>query len=224
MKKVLNYVFTAFRIIRSRPLYSLINIIGLSLGMSCCIVILLWVHNELSYDKFHKNEENLYRLTATYDDNVWINTPWAVKTLLVDNYPEITSACWFKSRPMIFGFENKQSQGSLGMVSQEFLEMFSFPLETGNGQMALADRNSVIISREKANELFDDSDPLGNIIRFENGSELMVTGILADFEGKTHMKFDMLARPDLFYGDERLSSWIVDCSTYIELNEFEILS
>ncbi len=217
IKVVRSYLLTAFRNLRRQPGYSLINITGLSLGMACCILILLWVHDELSYDNFHLRKDNIYRLTSTYEENVWAISPWAVKEILIKKHPEIESACWYTSRQMNYGSGDENATGYLGMVSHEFLDMFSFPMAGGNVHTALNDPNSVIISQKVANELFNQSDPIGSHIRFENGTELLVTGILDDLPGNTHFQFDMLARPDLFYGIDRLSSWIVDCSTYIEL-------
>ncbi len=104
-----NYFLTAIRNIRRHPWISIINISGLSLGMACTVLILLWVHDELSYDNFHDNSNEIFRINTQYDENRWENCPWAVKDLLAKNYPEVESGTWFKARQMSFSSGDRQA-------------------------------------------------------------------------------------------------------------------
>lgn len=217
MEMIRNYFVSAIRIIRRHPWFSVINILGLSLGMACAILILLWVHDELSFDNFHANGSRIYRINTQYEENRWESCPWAIKELLTSNYPEAESATWYKARQLSFGYGEMQSTGTLGLVSPEYLNIFSFSFLHGDAGSALADANSLVLTEKVANELFGSTDVSGKPVRFETGQELFVSAIVKDPPGNSHMKFDLLARPDLFYGVDRLSTWIVDCSTYVLL-------
>jgi ABC-type antimicrobial peptide transport system permease subunit len=214
-----SYLITAIRNIRRQPWFSIINISGLALGMACTVLILLWVHSELSFDNFHKNRNVIFRLIAQYKENKWENCPWALKSLLTKNYPEVESATWFRARQMSFVSGEKQSTGNIGMVSPEYLDVFTFRFISGNSKSAFVETDAVVITEKVSNELFGGTNAIGKSIKFEDGQELFVSGIIEDVPGNSHMQFDLLVRPDLFYGVDRLSTWIVDCSTYIMLDD-----
>ncbi len=187
--------------------------------MACCILILLWVQDELSFDNFHVNSKRLYRVTTTYNDNVWDKSPWALKSTLSTHYPEIEEACWYTTRSMNVRYEDKFINVSVALVSPEFFNMFTFPFVSGNPALALEDINSVIISERTASIYFGNEDPLGKVVSFENRYNLTVTGVLKNIPGNSHIQFDFAVRPDLFYGKERLQSWVIDCSSYVLLHE-----
>jgi len=214
---VRSYFVSAIRMIRRHPWFSVINILGLSLGMACAILLLLWVHDELSFDNFHVKGSRIYRINTRYEENRWESCPWAIKDLLTSNYPEVESATWYKARQMSFGFGERQSTGTVGLVSPEYLNIFSFCFMHGDAESALSDTYALVLTEKVANELFGNTDVLGKPVRFETGRELFVSAVVKNPPGNSNMKFDLLARPDLFYGVDRLSTWIVDCSTYVLL-------
>ena len=187
--------------------------------MACCILILLWVQDEMSFDNFHVNNKRLYRVTTTYNDNVWDKSPWALKSTLSTHYPEIEEACWYTTRSMNVRYEDKFTNVSVAMVSPEFFDIFTFPLVSGNPALALEDINSVIISEKTASIYFGNDDPLGKVVSFENRYNLTVTGVMKNIPGNSHIQFALAVRPDLFYGKARLESWVIDCSSYVLLHE-----
>jgi len=214
-----NYLKIAVRNIKKYKAYSAINILGLAVGMACCILILLWVQDELSYDGFHENGKNIYRIIPTVSGEVWTSSPWALLENLKRDYPEIERGSWFHDIGVSTTYEEKTFRESIALVAPDFLEMFTFPFITGNPQTALRDINSIVISERTALKYFGNEDPIGKTIRLENQTDLAVVGIMENVPTNSHMQFDLLARPEVFVGKERMQSWSMDCPSYVLLSE-----
>ncbi|CAN5459224.1 ABC transporter permease [soil metagenome] len=192
-----NYILVTFRNLWKNKTYSLINIAGLSIGITCSLLILLWVFDELSYDKFHSKSERLYQvwINASFDGkiNSWNSLPLpAYETLKTadSNIKNTAVSDWGGERLVTVGDTriNKKSY----YVSEEFLTMFEFPLIKGNASTALSEPGSIVITESLAKVLFGDKDPINQLIRVENKSEQKVTGVLKDIPKNSSFQFEFL--------------------------------
>ena len=158
-----NYVKIAFRNLKRQKGFSFINIFGLAVGMACCILILLWLHDEYTYDKFHENGDNLYRIiTERNEGDRTILLPRASYPLgdvLVDNYPEIINYTRYTGGYTGWNLKyNNKSYNTerIAFVDPSFFEMFSFPFIDGNPKTAFEERFSVILTEKLAKKCFGD--------------------------------------------------------------------
>ncbi|HTS43454.1 MAG TPA: ABC transporter permease, partial [Puia sp.] len=194
-----NYFKTAWRSLIAGKSFSLINITGLAIGMAGSILILLWLRNEISFDKFHANKNNLYEvyaLTSNTDGHPRaVNaTSQPLGPALKQNFPEIAdfTRVW-ELRNWLLSANNKSLISTQGfIVDSSFLQMFSFPLIKGNITRQLRDSHGIIITQEMAKKLFGNEDPMGKIIKTENTDNFSVTGVLKNPPVNTRFQFDYL--------------------------------
>ena len=186
------------RRIRRHKGYSFINIFGLAIGLTCCILIFLWVQHELSYDRFHENVDNIYRVLRVWpEDNEYApQGPGPLGPTLKAEYPEIINAARLfdsPNRPIRHEdtvFHNK----ALG-VDPSFLEIFSFPFLRGDLTTSFEDPKFIILTEETAKKYFGDEDPIGKILMYEWWSrwlEFHVTGVVKNVPQNSHLQFDAL--------------------------------
>ncbi|MFC2133714.1 ABC transporter permease [Bacteroidota bacterium] len=212
-----NYFKIAVRNIKKYKAYSTINILGLAAGMACCILILLWVQNELSYDNFHENGDDIYRVTIDWDGNVGSWSSWALLSYLKNDFPEIEKGSWFYDDNVNVKYNGLNYNENITLVVPEFFEMFTFPFLKGDPATAIADLNSVVISERMALKFLGDEDPIGKTLHLDNSIDLTVTGVMENVPLNSHMEFDLVARPEVFLPKERFGMWRMDCPTYIQL-------
>ncbi len=225
-----NYFRVTVRNLFKNAVYSVINITGLAIGLVCSILILLWVADELSYDRFIPKNDRLYQVwvNADFDSktNSWRSVPLptyeAMKT--ADHNIVNTVVCdW--------GFEHLLTVGEKGIykrgyyVSEEFLEMFEFPLVQGDAASVLDDPSSIVISQSTAIALFGNEDPINKVIRIDNSDDLKVSGVIEDVPGNSSFEFDILIP---WKYRERVNEWVRDnkdnwgnysFQVFIELND-----
>jgi ABC-type antimicrobial peptide transport system permease subunit len=207
-----NYFLVAVRNVSRSKFYSFINIIGLSVGITCSILILLWVHDETSYDTFHPKANRLYQLwvNATFDGkiNSWRSVPLptyeALKTA-DSNIASVTVTDWGGDHLLTVDDQRLIKRGYY--ASEEFLEMFEFPLVYGNASQVMDDPRSIIITESTAKAMFGDEDPINKIIRVDNENDLKVTGILKDIPENSSIKFDFLMT---WKFREQINEWVRD--------------
>ncbi len=179
-----NYFKIAFRNIWRHKGYSFINIFGLAIGLACCLLILLWVQDELSYDSFHANANNLYRVEQDqvysgrkYHVNV---TPWPCGPGWEDEIPEVVAATrygWCGGRP--FDYNGKTFiEGDVQAVDPAFFTIFDFPLRYGDPVTVINDPYSLVLNFETAEKYFGNENPIGKVITVDNEHQLTVTGVL----------------------------------------------
>lgn len=217
-----NYLKTTFRNIIRQKGYSFINITGLAVGMAVCILILLWVQDELSYDRFHGKADNLYRVVEKWrysSGEMAYNkvTPGPLAAVLKEKYPEILDATRYYSgyRKWQLTLDNKSFLHPGAAVDQSFLEMFSIRFIRGNPKTAFSDPRSIVITEELANKFFNKLEPTGEIIKLEN-REFKVAGVIESFPAKSHIKFDFLFPCKNFPSLDK--SWgSNNCYTYVLL-------
>ena len=189
-----NYFKIASRNLIRHKVYSLINVVGLAVGMACAVLIMLWVNYELSYDEFHKNAGRLYRVAFTnaQKDFYGYYEPGPLANYLKDNFPEVEqstsySAMSWKVSHDVRGFFCKGS-----LVDSSFFRMFTFPLEEGNPESVLAGPASIVISRSLAQKLFGHSDPVGQPLTLNDKPGMVVTGVFSDVPSTSQMQFDFV--------------------------------
>jgi len=194
-----NYLKTTWRNIKRYKGYSSINIIGLAVGLACCILILLWVQDELSYDRFHVHADNLYRTVTIYQKTEPATHYWPVcaplAPALKEDYPEIIKATRFTRlrRGQLIKYGDKSLlETQICLTDPDFFEMFTFPLAQGDPSSALSDPNSLIITEQMATKYFGSEDPLGKTLNINNEYDFTVTGIMKNVPHTSHLQFDFL--------------------------------
>jgi len=208
-----NYLKIAFRNLLRYKAFSFINIFGLALGMTCSILIMLWVKDELSYNKFHANLDNLYRVIEDQhysggEDFVFENSPGPLADALKKEFPEIThttNISWKMQLLFANGHNTFKENGVY--VSPEFLQMFSFPLIKGDAQTALNQPNSVIIDKTLADKYFGSTDVIGRILKINNESSYKVTGVMQDVPKNSSLQFSFLM-PVMDFKNQPGNEWL----------------
>jgi len=226
-----NYLLTTLRSIKRHKGYSFINITGLAVGMACCILIFLWLQGELSYDRFHENADNIYRIIRTTDNSgnisAFATTPNPIGPTLKKDYPEVVefTRCrvvtggWRVSYGEKFSLDNSLTPGDPG-----FFKMFTFPFLKGDPNTALNDPASIVITEYMANKYFGDEDPMGKVLEVGGAQlPLKVTGVIKNVPHHSHLKFDAvfpMKNMEVIWG-ENLENWRRDVRfhTYIQLRE-----
>jgi len=224
-----NYLKVALRSFFKHKGYSFINVTGLATGIACCILILLWVQNELSFDKFHENADNLYlvcsRMTFGDTQDYWGTCPPITGPTLKAEYPEIVnSARRITNSSIILAYGDKQFEEQIYFTDPALLEMFSFPIVHGNSATALREPHSFVLTEKIAEKYFGTENPVGKTIRMENKYNFVVTGILKDIPQNSFIQFDILA-PIVFLEEYRNNDHYLDIwdnysfRTYVQLQE-----
>lgn len=184
----------AFRNLRRNKAFSIINISGLAIGMASAILILLWVQNEMSHDRFHKKVDRLYQVWSNDKINGTIRsltyTPEIMAPSLKTDYPEIEEVTRVRhTRNLLVVNGDKKLLSTGVVVDPGFLTMFSFPLLAGNSKTVFNDPYSIVITQRLAKKLFGDADPVGKIIRMGNTESFTVSGILKDLPNNTQFDY-----------------------------------
>jgi len=190
-----SYFIIAYRNLLRSKSFSLINIIGLVLGIGCCMLICLWIYNEVSYDKFHKNKDYLYQAwnRGTFDNKLqcWNVVPKPLAAALKDEYAGIKNTCRTDIRWFVTAVGEKKLSTKALVVDPSFLSMFSFPLVKGNPETVLNDVLSIVITEKMAKKMFGTADPMDQIITI-NKDQFKVTGVLKDLPLNSTFNFEYL--------------------------------
>src|SRR5665647_525722 len=138
-----NYLKVAFRNLMKHRGYTIINITGLTLGMLCCLLIMLWVQDELSFDRFHKNSDRLYVVVHKNENGWYSSSPWAMTPVLKNDFPEIEKASRVSTQNLQVKYNEQNFYENVAFVDPDFLGMFTFPLIQGDPASVLNVRQSV---------------------------------------------------------------------------------
>jgi putative ABC transport system permease protein len=206
--------------------YLILNITGLTIGLTSFLLITIYVLHELSYDRFHKNYENIYRIKvkgvmagATLDQAITA-APMA-QTLLTD-YPEILHAVRInRSGAWLVKYgENRFNEDGVLFADSSFFSVFDFKLLRGDSKAALVNPRSMILTEKFAKKYFGNEDPMGKRISLEADTNLYtITGVIQNIQANSHVKFDMLGSLNSL-GDSRSDMWLNhNYFTYIVLKE-----
>jgi putative ABC transport system permease protein len=225
-----NYFIVTLRNLRKNGFYSIINIAGLSIGIACTILILLWVVDEMSFDKMHSRADRIYQVwvQAKFDGKIssWTSVPLptyeAMKT--ADSNIKRALVMDWGGNHLLTADETRIIKRGY-WASEEFFEFFDFELVSGKSTQVLDDPASIVISQSLAKALFANEDPLGKTIRLDNESDLKVTGIMKDVPTNSTFQLDYVM-PWKFR--EAKENWIRESSTnwgnysfqvFVELND-----
>ncbi len=193
-----NYLKIAIRNLQRNSVYSFINIAGLAVGIACSILIMLWVWDEVSYNRFHKNADRLGQLWVLneFSDNISSSqaVPLPTYEFFKTNDSRIKNTCLahWPYKHLLAVDETKITKTGQ-FASPEFLTMFQFPFVKGSASTALNDASSIVITESLAKSLFGDQDPINQTVRLENKYDLKVTGLLKDLPSNSSFDFEFLA-------------------------------
>ncbi|MDE2845722.1 MAG: ABC transporter permease [Gemmatimonadota bacterium] len=208
-----NYLTIVIRLLLRYKGYSLINVLGLAIGIAGCVLIVLYVHDELSFDQYHLNKDRIYRLavseTAEGRHDVWARSPSAWGPALAQEYPEIEAIARIRppaSRWLIRYGEKRFYEENFVFADSTVFEIFTMPLVQGNANTALTEPHSVVLSESMAQKYFGDENPIGKVMTGDDKYEFSVTGIMRDLPDNSHFRFDFLASfaslaPNGLYGE-----------------------
>jgi putative ABC transport system permease protein len=201
-----SYIKTAWRNIKRQKGYSILNISGLALGMACSILIVFYIHHELSFDRFHENADRIYRVIvdATLPQN-HITVPAAQTAFgptLAKDFPEVAAAVRVQSRPKTFVKYADRAfyESALLYADASIFEVFTFPFVSGDPKTALARANTVVLTERMADKYFRGQDPVGKFLRFNDETDFAVTGVMKDVPSQSHLQFDMLVSLETRFG------------------------
>jgi putative ABC transport system permease protein len=235
-----NYSLVAWRNLVKKKAYSFINIFGLGLGMACCLLIFMFVQDELSYDNYHTKKDRIYRvihgqrgsdstnLASIYPYWVWGNAP--IGPALKNDFPEIDKVVQFSGRAdiLLAHEENKYQEEGIFFMDSTAFDVFSWPLLKGNPKTALAAPYSIVLTESTARKYFGNEDPIGKTLKGSesagrsNPGDYTVTGIIADVPLNSHFRFNALLSMSTFKNSlpEIFDAWgYVDFYTYFLVNE-----
>jgi len=204
-----NYLKIALRIIQRHKGYSFIKISGLSIGMACCILILLFVRHERSFDGFHINKDRIYRvlseLDLTHGTEIVSITAIPLAPAMNNDLPEVALSTRITGDfRQLFSIENNKFYDEVHYADADFFEIFTFPLVSGDPKTALADPFSLVISEKIATKYFGKTDPVGKTIRLQNFQDYKITGVMKNIPGNSHLHFDILASFSSRNSEERV--------------------
>lgn len=232
----LNYLKVGLRSLFKNKTFSLINILGLATSMSVCIIIIMLVADQLSYDRHNTKRADIYRINTERDDtndllNVFATSPLPLAEKLTQEYSGVKSATrirrGFGNNWVGIGDDVNIPIGGF-FVDHNFIDMFEYQLEYGNPATALTVPNSVVLTKKAAERLYELENPVGEVIKVGELGEYKITGVLKEFKTKSHIKFDALASISTLKNLEAdstlspaLDSWRNSTSgwVYVELSE-----
>jgi putative ABC transport system permease protein len=223
-----NYIKIAWRSMLRNKSFSAINILGLSIGIAVCFIILLFVQDELSYDRFNEKADNIYRIIFKATTNGGkINEshvmPPVARALQTD-YPEVKEVTRLRSvgKPHVLVNGKLITDASLVFVDSNFFSVFTIPFVQGNPRTALLQPFTMVISKALAQKCFGNEDPIGKLIPFSqsnNSPPWLVTGVFNEIPANSHFHFDMFASL-VTTPEERSNSWMnSNFFTYVVLQD-----
>lgn len=229
-----NYVTSAIRNFRKHPAHSFINVAGLGIGIACCLAILMYVRDEVSFDRFHDDADRIYRINKVVTPQEGGEERHAISSGLMgptmaEDYPEVEAALrvlpWFDAELTTAG-ETSLMLGDILIADEGFFGFFDFEFLRGDPADVLVDPLSIVLTESTARRFFGDSDPIGRTVESLNGLEYTVTGIAANPRANSHLPFNAVISwsttvPGAGPMDaEWLNNWLTQVMfTYVRLTE-----
>jgi len=206
-----NYLKIAWRNIAKSKTFSFINVLGLALGMTCSLLILLWVQDERSVNRFHANGPRIYQVLENQqwtgnDISTTPATPGPLAPALVAEVPEVEKAVkitWEEERLLALGQKAYKEKGRI--AGPDLFQIFTFPFLHGNAKTAILEPTSIVISEKVALKLFGKTDVLGRMIRLDNKEDRKITGVMQNIPETSSLKFDFVLPLEPF---EKENQWI----------------
>jgi len=200
-----NYIVVALRNLANHRLYSAINIVGLAVGLAACVLIALFVRDELSYDQHWAKSDNLYRLHTTFnlpgrEPMLSVAAPGPAKTALKDYFPEeVGTVTRFNSMYPIVRYQDRTESEGIVWTDPETADLFDLKILRGDIHKALNDNSSLAINRSFAERYFGDADPIGKVLTLTNYNivrDYRVAAVFEDMPHNTVLDFQALAKID----------------------------
>lgn len=205
---------TSLRNLYKNKLYTIVNLLGLTIGLSCVMLISLWILEQYSFDNFHPNGDRIYRVLENqyYSDGFVLTTsatPGQLAASLKTNWPEIalsSRVTWGDEK--LFKVDNKVFKEKGYHADPDFLRIFNFPVIAGEGADALEEPGKILITTKMAEKYFGHTDVVGQMIRVDNEREVQIAGVMADVPDNTSFKFDfLLPLKDYEKNNDWLKNW-----------------
>ena len=230
-----NYLKIALRSLKRRRGYAFLNIAGLAIGLACCLLLLLYVQDELSYDRFHDKADQIYRLieVGTFDEieEASAGIPFPVAPALRQDFPEITATRFFRMQsqvPLVSHADKRFYEERFFWADSSVFDVFSFPFLQGDPNTALDDPYALVITEATARKYFGTSDVVGRMLTLEGRHAYTITGVLENLPHHVHFTFDFLASfeslnqvlPGVGVPEGWFTGWYWNpCFTYVRLPE-----
>jgi len=187
-----NYLKIAIRNLQRHKSYTFINVTGLAVGMACCLLILLFVRDELSYDRFHENADRIYRIESDWGDfSLPATNPPTVRRLKTD-YPQIKVGHFLTSSELVRYEDQVFREPAIGITNPEIFEIFTIPILRGDVETVLNRPYTTVITEQTAKKYFGNDDPIGKKLLVANQMEVEVTGLMQSLPPNAHFHFDFL--------------------------------
>jgi len=220
-----NYLKIAWRNLMKNKVFSFINILGLTIGITACMMIFLFIMNEFNFDKFHTQGKNIYRVMRGYDVSKervpYLSGPYA--TALLNDFPtEIKTAVRIMVSNDLISFGNTSfNEKKAYHADSDFFSLFSFPLLRGNASTVLKEPGSVVLTKTTAKKYFGTIDnAMGKVVEMDKHRQLKVTGIAEDVPSNSHLNFDLVIPLSNYYKEPWFNVWINNNNfTYVLLDE-----
>ena len=193
-----NYLLVIFRNLLRNRVSSVVNIVGLAVGMAAFILIIQYVRYELGYDDFQVKQDRIFRVEQDRYNKGVITTQWAagcsaVGQALFEHFPEVENFTRFQKIDGVFSYgEKKFRENEIYIADTSFFEIFSFPLVGTDPSIQLRNPLEMLISESMARKYFGEENPVGKSLRFNGGPEVMITGIFKDIPRNSHLKPDFV--------------------------------
>ena len=196
-----SYLLIAVRSLLRNKLHAFINITGLSIGMTCCILITLFVQFELSYDSHNKDADRIHRLVINLEANNWAISAFPIGELLKNNFGEVEKYTRIKPSDIVVRESNSDTKNKekIFFADSSVFDVLDIKLIKGDPTTALAEINSIVLTEEKAKTYFGDEDPIGKTLTLlNNNTEYKVTGVFEPLPSNSHVHIDIMASSDNF--------------------------
>jgi putative ABC transport system permease protein len=220
-----NYIIIAVRNFIKHWFFSLINVLGLSVGLACSILILLYVFDELSYDRFYPTSDRVFRIGLDgklgEQELLVTSTPAPMAPTLMAEFPEVESAVRLRESgiPVVRYKDKVFSEEDWIYADSTFFQVFPVRFIMGDPDRALTQPNSLVLTESTAKRYFGDENPMGKMVTMDQDEQLAITGVIADFPGNSHFHFSML-QTMMDYGDRDSPIWVSNSYyTYVLLAE-----
>src|SRR5450432_595612 len=192
-----NYFKVAWRNLKKNKLYSFVNIVGLTVGITSCVLIGLYIGHEWSYDRFHRNADRIVRITTEYSNGGTVEsfaqTGTKVGPQFKRTFPSIEAFTrTFKFARVISYHDKVFNEKNFFYADSDFFHIFSFRLVEGNPAIALNAPHQLVITESTAKKYFGKEDPMGKILFVANSDNYTVTGVIQDAPANSQMKFDFI--------------------------------
>jgi putative ABC transport system permease protein len=203
---LLNYFKTEWQILRVKKFYYVVNIVGLAIGIASSILIMLWVVDELSYEKMHEKADRVmllykkYKMGEEYKLNA--SLPYPLAPSLIDEVPEITEAVRVvRHEAVIDNGMDYYNERNICATDNAYFELFSFTFIQGDPARALTEPYSVVLTQDQAEKYFGADDPMGKTLEFDKKDTYTVTGVIENIEGNTDLDYNMMVPIETIHGN-----------------------